>query len=82
MGLADHTYDSTGAGEMVKSDQSQFMHPISTPGGGSVINASAGDIPGIGQNMAPSDAPRSTPPSGSGEVGGMASDGGNQRIPS
>lgn len=82
MGADKLAYDSTGAGEMVHSNDSQVDGGWSSPGGNAIVpSVPTGDVGGIGNVATNKMAPRQTPPSNGGPERGFASDGGNQRIP-
>ena len=82
MGPDKLSYDSTGAGEFVRTTDAQVDGGWSSPGGNAIVpSVPAGSAPSIGDHMAPKTAPRQTPPSNGSPDGGFASDGGVQRIP-
>jgi hypothetical protein len=80
MGPDKLQYDSTGAGEMVKSHSGEIMGGFASPGGGSSTPSSAsGDVVAPGNQHAGSDVRTITGASG-GAIGGFASPGGSQEV--
>jgi hypothetical protein len=78
MGPDKLQYDSTGAGEMVKSNDSEVMGGFAKPGGGSTTPASASGAPTmLGDQHAGSDTRTITGAQG-GPIGGFAKPGGSQ----
>lgn len=80
MGPDKLQYDSTGAGEMVKSHDGEIMGGFAKPAGGSALpaNASGGPVPLGGQHEG-SDVRTITGVDG-GPIGGFASPGGSQDV--
>ncbi|MEL0287194.1 MAG: hypothetical protein VXA34_00900 [Gammaproteobacteria bacterium] len=80
MGPDKLQYDSTGAGEMVKSHDSEVMGGFAAPGGGSSLpgNASGGPVPVDGHHDG-SDV-RTIEGAAGGPIGGFAKPGGAQDI--
>lgn len=80
MGPDKLQYDSTGAGEMVKSHDGEVMGGFASPGGNASMpaNASGGVVPVGGQHDG-SDVRTITGAAG-GPIGGFAKPGGSQDI--